>query len=395
MFTRIFAGYAPPMSADTVPSPERLHIAMISENASPWVPADPDGDGQRLHVEALSSALARRGHDLRVYTRDPAGGTDGVKVVPVPAGQDFAAWLGRCWAGQAPDVVHAHFWTSGVAALRAQAPVPLVTTFHTLASPGPADPAGRAAQEAMVARAADQIIAQTSGEVRELLRLGARRTQIRVVPPGVDVESFRPGPDGPGLRPPSRPARILCVGPMAEDAGFDDAVTALRGLPGVHLVIAGGPPLAELRSHPLARGLRQAAAEAGVADRVQLLGAVPRAEMPRLYRSVDVLVCTPAGEPSGLAPIEAMACGTPVVAYAAGGLADSVAHGVSGMLVEPGDIPSLVVALRDLLDCEPRRFAYAAAAASQAQARYPWSLVSEQVEAVYRSTRPAVAAGRT
>jgi D-inositol-3-phosphate glycosyltransferase len=424
-----------PMSSFS--EPPSLRVALVSEHANPFAPlGGVDAGGQNVHVAALATALARRGHDVEVYTRrdDPGPpetvvSRSGFRVVHVPAGPpsvipkdellpymaEFGDWLGARWLGAPPDIVHSHFWMSGVAALRAGAgapppsgllppaalpgPVPLVTTFHALGvvkkrMQGPADtsPAERDELEPYVAHSADRIIAQCPDEVSELLRLGVRREQIALVPSGVDLDRFGPGPTGPRLRSLDRPARILSVGRMVPRKGFLDLVKAIRRIPGALLLIAGGPPRDQLDDDPVATRLREHAADLGVADRVQLLGAVTQEQMPSLYRSVDLVACTPAYEPFGLTPLEAMACGTPVVAYAVGGLTDSVAHGVSGLLVAPGDVEGLAKAIRELLGCEPRRYAFAVAGMSQARARYPWTRVAEQVEAVYRSviSRPLI-----
>ncbi|NUT37555.1 MAG: glycosyltransferase [Hamadaea sp.] len=414
-----------------------MRVALISEHASPLATlGGADAGGQNVHVAALAAALARRGHDVEVYTRrddpsppDVVGVREGDRVVHVPAGPaetlpkdellphmaEFGRWLGAQWLGGPPDVVHSHFWMSGVAALRAGAgavpsaaaietaslpgPVPLVSTFHALGTvkrrmQGAADtsPAEREELEPLVAHAANQVIAQCSDEVRELLRLGVTRDHISVVPSGVDLDLFSPGPSGPRLRDPRQPARILSVGRLVVRKGFLDLIKALRLIPGAELVIAGGPPEAELGSDPLAVHLMRCAADLGLGDRVRLLGGVPQDRMPELYRSADLVACTPAYEPFGLTPLESMACGTPVVAYAVGGLTDSITHNVSGVLVAPGDVDGLAKAIRELLTLEPRRYALAVAGMSQAQARYPWPRIAEQMEAVYRSviTRPLI-----
>ena len=94
------------------------------------------------------------------------------------------------------------------------------------------------------------------------------------------------------------------------------------------------------------RRLRAVAAAAGVADRVRFLGAVGRAEVPALLRSADAVVCVPWYEPFGIVPLEAMACGVPVVASAVGGLIDTVVDGVTGLLVPPRRPDRLAAALR-------------------------------------------------
>ncbi|MCP2327263.1 glycosyltransferase involved in cell wall biosynthesis [Hamadaea flava] len=407
------------MPISTRSGPRALRVALVSEHASPLAQlGGVDAGGQNVHVAALATALARRGHEVEVFTRRDDPGppetveSGGFRVVHVPAGppqavprdhllpfmSDFGAWLAARWTIAPPDVVHSHYWMSGVAALRAGAGIldgerlPLVTTFHALGTvkrrvQGVADtsPAERTELEPLVAHSADRVIAQSADEVGELLKLGIARGQIAVVPSGVDLDRFRPGPDGPRLRSPEETPRILAVGRMIPRKGFLDLIKAIRRVPGAHLVIAGGPAKDRLAADPVAQRLVEAAEELGVTDRVELLGGVPNERMPELYRSADLLACTPAYETFGMTPLEAMACGTPVVAYAVGGLADSVAHGVSGLLVAPGDVDGLAKAIRELLTVEPRRYAYAVAGMSQAQARYPWPRVAEQVEAVYRS----------
>jgi glycosyltransferase involved in cell wall biosynthesis len=390
-----------------------MRVAMISEHASPLAAVGGvDAGGQNLHVAELAAALARQGHEVTVYTRrdDPgladrvtcSAGFDVVHVAagpPAPIGKDellpymrgFGRWMRRRWAvgGWRPDVVHAHFWMSGVAAHEATAglDVPVVLTFHALGSvkrrhQGSADtsPPGRIAIERRLAQACDRVIAQCDDEVHELAALGVNPTQISVIPSGVDLERFGPT----GERAPRRPglARILTVGRLVARKGYQDLIRALPSVPATELVIAGGPPHGHL-DDPEAVRLRGLASDLGVADRVVLLGAVARADMPSWYRSADVLACTPWYEPFGLTPLEAMACGRPVVTYAVGGLAESVHHDVTGVHVRPGDVGGLVVALRDVLGDPRRRERYGRAALARARTRYAWDGTAAEVAAVY------------
>jgi hypothetical protein len=143
------------------------------------------------------------------------------------------------------------------------------------------------------------------------------------VPCGVDLSMFHPGvvpePRSPGRR------RIVCVGRLVERKGVGNAIGALArvlrdGGPDTELVIAGGPDATELDADPDVQRLRRVAAENGVSDRVVFRGRVGRADLPALFRSADVAVCVPWYEPFGIVPLEAMACGVPVVASAVGGL---------------------------------------------------------------------------
>ncbi|WP_324278586.1 glycosyltransferase [Blastococcus brunescens] len=120
---------------------------------------------------------------------------------------------------------------------------------------------------------------------------------------------------------------------MVERKGQDDAVRALRAVPDAELVVVGGPPTDAVDGDPEVRRLRAIAAEAGVGDRLVFAGSVARADVPAWVRSADVVLAVPWYEPFGITPLEAMACGRPVVATAVGGLQDSVVDGVTGDLV--------------------------------------------------------------
>jgi D-inositol-3-phosphate glycosyltransferase len=390
-----------------------MRIAMISEHASPLATlGDVDAGGQNAHVAELSAALAAGGHEIRVYTRRdstqlpevvPLG--ERVDVVHVPAGPpvklpkdellpfmgDFGRWLARDWRREwRPDIAHAHFWMSGLAALTAgrACDVPMVQTFHALGSvkrrfQGAADtsPPHRIGYERELGRCADRVIVQCQDELRELISLGVPRARTALVPSGVNTVRFIPiGPAAartPGTR------RILTVARLVERKGIEDLVRALASVPGAELVVAGGPPAAELDADPYVRRLRRLAAERGVADRVRLLGAVPVHEMPAWYRSADVLAAVPWYEPFGLTLLEAMACGVPVVATAVGGLVDTVVDGVTGDLVPRRDPRALSVALRRLLDGEMRRASYAAAAVDRAAHAYAWPQIAHRIGHIY------------
>jgi D-inositol-3-phosphate glycosyltransferase len=391
----------------------RLRVAMISEHASPLAMlGGVDAGGQNTHVAELAIALAQRGHDVRVYTRRDDPGlpdevplADGVCVEHVPAGPaervpkddllpfmgEFGRWLAARWTAPnfVPDVVHAHFWMSGLAALTATSAsrIPVVVTYHALGSikrryQGDRDtsPATRLGLERELGNLADRVVAQCTEEVDELGRMGVPRASIQIVPSGVNVDRFTP--TGLTAERSDRP-RILSAGRMVERKGFADLVRALRLVPDAELVVIGGPPAAELAGDRVAAGLMRLAEKIGVADRLRMVGSVPSEEMPAWYRSADVVACTPWYEPFGLTPLEAMACGVPVVAYAVGGLAESVIDGVTGVLVPARDVRALGAALRSVLSDEVRRMSYASAAVDRVRSRYTWERTAADIERVY------------
>ncbi|TNM67129.1 glycosyltransferase family 1 protein [Streptomyces sp. NP160] len=400
-----------------------MRIAMVSEHASPLaVLGGVDAGGQNVHVAALAQALAARGHQVEVYTRrDDAvlprrvRMAPGVDVVHVDAGPArpvpkdellpwmpaFAAWLQRAWAPREtrPEVVHAHFWMSGLAALEAGRAlgVPVVQTFHALGSvkrrhQGDHDtsPARRIALEAGLVRDVDLVVATCRDEVAELDALATPRRRPAVVPCGVDVEHFEPeGPAEPRAAGSPR-FRLVSVGRLVERKGVETAVRALAVLPDVELVVAGGPPPHELHLDPEAVRLRSVARSLGVADRLLLVGQVEQPDVPRLLRSADVSVNVPWYEPFGIAPLEAMACGLPVVGTAVGGLLDTVVEGSTGALVEPRDAAALAAAVRGLLDDPARRRRWGRAGRRRALAHYGWDRVAASTEDAYgRAVRGA------
>jgi type III pantothenate kinase len=121
-----------------------------------------------------------------------------------------------------------------------------------------------------------------------------------------------------------------------------------------------------------------------VADRVELRGRVERDDLPALLRSADVVVCAPWYEPFGIVPVEAMACGVPVVASAVGGMIDTVVDGVTGVHVPPRDPERLAGAIAPLLDDPERRAEYGRAGAARARRLYDWERIAASTLEVYK-----------
>ncbi|MFF6772260.1 glycosyltransferase [Streptomyces sp. NPDC012637] len=393
-----------------------LSLALVSEHASPLATlGGVDAGGQNVHVACLAGALADRGHRVTVYTRRDAPDLPertalrpGVMVHHVPAGpaehlpkdellphmREFACYLLLQWQhGRRPDLVHSHYWMSGLASLTAARELwlPMLHTYHALGTvkkrhQGGADtsPPSRIGLEREIGLGCDRVVATCRDEVAELELMGVPAGKADVVPCGVDTERFRPDGTVAG-RGTTHRHRLLQIGRLVPRKGVAVSVAALAHLPGAELVIAGGPEPGLLDGDPEARRLRELARTAGVADRVRFLGAVPCTDVPALLRSADVVLCPADYEPFGIVPLEAMACGRPVVASAVGGQLDTVADRETGRLVPPGDPRALADAVAGLLADPGLRQAYGAAGRLRVTSRYGWELVAAATERAYRS----------
>jgi glycosyltransferase involved in cell wall biosynthesis len=415
-----------------------MKIALVTLQGNPFgqtPEAGPDRQDQRL--ASLVTALAEQDHDVTVYARRDCDGqpeksepAPGVTVEHVPAGPakelpsdslaphaaEFAQHLARHWQDDAPDVAHAYFWTSGLAALAGARDlgVPVVQTFLSLQASDPAaagggqpsgaqaaraqagrgqapraqsrSAGGRAAGgtrlrlEPVIARSVRAVLASSSSEMSALAKLGVRRDSVRLIPRGVDTGAF--SPEGPVASRGSRP-RLLCVAPLAPNQGVDVAVRALADIPEAELVIAGGPEHGKLRGDKAYRALLRLASELNVRNRVIFHGSVNDTDLPALLRSADLLVDAPTGEPFATVALEAMACGTPVVASAIGSHLDTIIDGTTGLLVPPGRPGLIAQRIRTLLASPMLLEGFGIAAVDRARARYSWDRIGQETLAIY------------
>ena len=400
-----------------------MKIALVAQHATPLHPrtgAGPYSDD--IGLSELARKLAAHGHQVTVFAQkhqpdlpDQAELHDGVRVThinagPVPADGDrddasllervpaFSGPLRSSWERERPDVVHALRWTSGLAALAAvrDLEIPVVQEFSSLGvterrdrvrADGAAD--ARIRLEPAIGRSATAVVATHSTEASDLASLGVHRSSIRVVPWGVDTDTFTP--EGPVAKRNGRP-RLLTAADLNERAPLETLLRALTKVPGAELLIVGGPDRAELPNNRAYASLSAFARTLDISDRVIFAGRVEHGAMPALLRSADLVVSTCRYEPSGTTSLQAMACGTPVIAPAHGGHMDAVVDGTTGILIPPGRPALLAQRIRQLLAHPMLIEAYGMAAADRARSRYSWDRISTETLAVYdRATAPAAA----
>jgi D-inositol-3-phosphate glycosyltransferase len=403
-----------------------MKIALVAQHATPLRPRAGSGpDSDDIGLSELTHKLADRGHQVTIYAQkqqpdlpDQADLHEGVRVEHIDAGpaptipaegeQDDARLLDRvpafsgplrgCWERERPDIVHALRWTSGLAALAAARDrhIPVVQEFSSLGVTERRDreradgtAAARIRLEPAIGRSAAAVVATHSSEASDLASLGVHRSLIRVVPWGVDTGIFTP--EGPVAKLNGRP-RLLTAADLTERAALETLLRALTQVPGAELMIVGGPARAELRSDAAYRSLAGFAGTLGISDRVIFTGQVAREAMPALLRSADLVVSTCQYEPSGMTSLQAMACGTPVIAPPVAGHLDAVVDGTTGILIPPGRPALLAQRIRQLLAHPMLLEAYGVAAVDRARSRYSWDRIASETLAVYDRAATAVAA---
>jgi glycosyltransferase involved in cell wall biosynthesis len=387
-----------------------MKIALVAQNATPFPSDGASQIGDDIRLRELSQNLARKGHRVTVYTGKRESVTRGqgrlhpaVRVEYIGTGDKrdetdllarvpaFSAPLRDRWTRERPDVVHALRWTSGLAALAAARDlrIPVVQSFDSL---GIAErrhgliprTAGteRIRLEPAIGRSATAVLAGSSDEESDLARLGVPRRSIKVVPCGVDTEEF--APEGPTANRGDRPRLVTVTGLHEHD--HDSMATLLRALsrvPGAELIVAGGPDRADLGSDQTYVRLSALARSLDVSGRVLFAGRVKYHALPPLLRSADLFLSMSEYDPSGMACVEAMACGTPVIASAVGGHVDAVVDGTTGILVAPGRPALLASRIRQLLGHPMLLEAFSLAGADRARSRYSWDRIARETAAVY------------
>jgi len=359
----------------------------------------PDG------VTALATALAAGGVDVVGYSCRPRTAEVGYPVVHLPATTappeassdaglppivgEFAKFLSAEWACDPPDVVSAASWIHGVAAQLAadRHGIPTVQSLPRLANAAQRrqgrspDPGPQPRFERLLARSAQRVAVSCTDDLAELVSLGCARRRLSVLPEAVDVEHFTSvGPAAPR----GSEKRIVAVArEILPHKGLEDLVRTLPRLPAAELVVVGGPDRHRLDWDPGACRLRSLALDLNVSDRLHLTGHVAQGELPSILRSADVFAAPSWYEPFGLPVVEAMACGVPVVASAAGGMLDTVVHEVTGLLVPARDPAKLAKALDDVLRAGALRHGMGLAGRVRARSRYCWDRVAAEAKTTY------------
>jgi len=400
-------------------------IAFISEHASPLaVLGGVDTGGQNVYVAQLARHLADEGHVIDIYTRreDNTIATvvdwmPNIRVINVLAGppkvvpkEELLAFMPEFEQQMIAfidneklqyDLIHANFFMSGLVAanLKCKLGVPFVITFHALGhirrlyqKEEDKFPAERMAIETMICREADRIIAECPQDRDDLTEYyEADPEKISIVPCGFSQAEFHPVKKEIArkiLRIEPGEKILLQLGRMVPRKGIDNVIRALAGLKNTGnvkvLIVGGNREHMEESNCPEYKRLFELAKSFGVAGQVQFAGKKRREHLKLYYAAADIFITTPWYEPFGITPLEAMACGTPVIGSNVGGIKYSIADGVTGALVPPNDHTALAEKVEQLIGDEALLNQMGQNAVKHVNANFTWKKVAKEIAAVYK-----------
>ena len=389
-----------------------------------------DTGGMNVYVRDLTKQLGRMGIQVDVFTRSQDEHVPhvlhdlgyGNRVVHVPAGPevplpkpelvdyipDFVSGILEFTEQRNLhyDLIHSHYWMSGIAAeeLKARWRIPIVHMFHTLGlmkqrvarSEGEADGNYRLEGERQVIGLADRIIAATPAELAQLQWLyQVDVSHVEVIPPGVDLTRFYPihpeeAKEYIGVPPCDH--MLVFVGRIEPLKGLDTLIQAIAMLrkegvladyPLCLSVIGGDPHASDEEMNAEMARLHDLREQLGMEDLVTFLGKRSQDTLPYYYSAAEAVVMPSHYESFGMVALEAMACGTPVVASQVGGLAFLVQHGVTGYTVPVDEPRALADCLKELIKNQGLREKMGQQAAEFAR-QYGWNVIARRIEEVYR-----------
>lgn len=367
-------------------------IALISEHASPLAAiGGADAGGQNIAVAELAQHLASLGYEIDIFTRwddsrmpKIVNWRDGIRVIHVKAGpitfipkekllpympaftKDMLRFIDE--EGISYKLIHAHFFMSALVAaeIKKELGIPFVVTFHALGKvrrqhQGKNDwfsDEGFAIEERVV-READQLVALCPQDRDDLVELyDADPEKITIIPNGFRADEVHPMDKllaRMALKLDPKEKIILQLGRMVPRKGVDTVIQALAYMRREHsfkarlLIVGGESDEPDPAVTPEIGRLMKIAEDEGVSDMVTFVGRRSRDMLHYFYSAADVFVTTPWYEPFGITALEAMACGTPIVASSVGGLKTTVIDGKTGFLVPPKDPVALGERLLEVL----------------------------------------------
>jgi D-inositol-3-phosphate glycosyltransferase len=366
-------------------------IAFISEHASPLATlGGVDSGGQNVYVAELPKQLIQHGYEVDIYTRkedenmeEVVNWLPGIRVIHIKAGpekvvakEDLLSMMDEFTCNMVSfiekektcyELIHANFFMSALVAsnIKKELGIPYVVTFHALGLVRKMHqkemdkfPPERINIERKIIQDANWIIAECPQDKLDMVQLyNGDPAKICIVPCGFSSEEFYPIEKSLArtlLNFQKEEKIILQLGRMVPRKGVDNVIHALSDLKKnsdpVRLIVVGGESdSADPLLCPEIARLQKIAQEKGVASSVTFTGRKQRNDLKFYYAAADVFITTPWYEPFGITPLEAMACGTPVIGSDVGGIKFTVKDGETGFLVPPQDAGALSKKIETLL----------------------------------------------
>jgi D-inositol-3-phosphate glycosyltransferase len=400
-------------------------IAFISEHASPLATlGGVDSGGQNVYVGELAKQLIAFGYQVDIYTRwdnpdlpQVITWIPEVRVIHVKAGplaviekEKLLPYMSEFTANmlhfiedesETYGLIHANFFMSALVAadLKKMLDIPFVVTFHALGAIRKIHqrdhdrfPSARIEIEKRIVAEADGIIAECPQDKDDLVKYyGATIEKITIIPCGFNPSEFYPLDKMLArlvLNLDQHEFTILQLGRMVPRKGVDNVIKALSKIgkttSGIRLIIVGGEQEnIEEGSNPEIRRLQQIADEEGVTSMIRFEGRKNREVLKYYYAAADIFITTPWYEPFGITPLEAMACGTPVIGSNVGGIKYSVEHGKTGFLVPPNDADALASRILELMNDRTLLNQMKKYCVRRVNAMFTWTKISQSVTALY------------
>ena len=404
-------------------------VSFISLHGDPLAPlGGPHHGGQNVYVKELSRYLGAYGLSVDVFSRwewedqpDQEEYSHGARVIRVPVGppeaiqkekiiqilRDIAAWIPsyQIQNGLHYQLVHSHYYLSGAIGIHLKNTwnIPLVHTFHSLGvikeeALGEEDssPNARIEIEKRLCQSADRIIATNPQERDDLVELyHTDPFKITIIPCGVNLDLFTPL-DQLSSKEEIAFAKddflITFVGRLEERKGVDTLLEAVHLLdnPRIQVVIVGGPPSkkpflswSELAEPPFSDYARLIE-EFGIDKQVTFTGGKPQSELAKYYSAADITVIPSYYEPFGMTAIEAMACGSSVLASRVGGLQSTVKENLVGALFEPKNAAQLAEKIKIIFDQPAMNAEMRKNTRPYVEEYFSWKSVARSIAEVYQ-----------
>ena len=395
---------------------KQLKIAMISYHSCPAGKlGGKDTGGMNVYIRELSQELAKRGHLIDIFTRTHQpehkqiiNFNNNIRLIHLETGikeeipkiafysclQEFicGAENFRKSVDIQYDIIHSHYWLSGLAGKQLQTwwHIPHLFTFHTLGAAknktgiGEDESELRIASEREIVQSCDRIIALTDNEKKELIQYyDAVSQRISIIPCGVNLDLFKPVNKELARNELKLGNNkiILFVGRLDKLKGIEKLLIALNKITASilpSLIVVGGDDY----SRNEMKELQMMTQDLGIRNRVTFVGSIIQEKLPLFYNAADICVIPSYYESFGMVALESLACGTPVLATNVGDMKNIIRSSELGYVIDDNSPGNLANKISEILS-QNENYAQNIEVRRSVMAEYNWSVISDLILAEY------------